>query len=143
MNLPVEIRSASEKETKQAADEFSKLLTQGDTVAFNGDLGTGKTFFIKQICSNFGIENVTSPTFSIVNEYDGKYKVYHFDFYRLNKVNELFDIGFEDYMKDETAVKFIEWAELMEDVIPVKRFEINIGYIDADIRLIKIDKHEK
>ena len=88
----------SEEETADVAKIFSRLLQPGDIVLLNGDLGAGKTYFVKSVCSQFGITSVSSPTFSIVNEYHNGRRITHFDFYRIKKVEELYDIGIEDYL---------------------------------------------
>jgi tRNA threonylcarbamoyladenosine biosynthesis protein TsaE len=117
----------SEDDTIALADKFSNELRPGDVVILNGNLGAGKTFFIRQALKNFDIDNVSSPTFAIVNEYKGKFRIYHFDFYRLNDSAELFDIGFNDYLNDEDSITFIEWGNLIPGVLPHKRLEININ----------------
>jgi tRNA threonylcarbamoyladenosine biosynthesis protein TsaE len=132
----------SEDETTALALKFSDELKPGDVIILNGNLGAGKTFFIRQALKNFGIENVSSPTFAIVNEYDGKYKVYHFDFYRLNGSAELFDIGFNDYLNDSESVTFIEWGNLIPGVLPHSRLEISIN-IESDFsREFIFEKYE-
>jgi tRNA threonylcarbamoyladenosine biosynthesis protein TsaE len=117
----------SEDDTTALANKFSNELKPGDVVVLNGNLGAGKTFFIRQALKNFDIDNVSSPTFAIVNEYKGKFRIYHFDFYRLNDSAELFDIGFNDYLNDEDSITFIEWGNLIPAVLPRKRLEININ----------------
>ncbi|MEP0860487.1 MAG: tRNA (adenosine(37)-N6)-threonylcarbamoyltransferase complex ATPase subunit type 1 TsaE [Ignavibacterium sp.] len=126
MDFPCERISNSEEETKQLALEFLTELKSGDVVVLNGELGTGKTFFIKKITEALGIHNANSPTFALVNEYEGDLRIYHFDFYRINKEAELHDIGLEDYLADNEAIIFIEWGELFQNVLPKKRFEIKI-----------------
>lgn len=126
MKYPFSLKIFSEAETKNIALEFSKDLKKGDLVVLNGDLGTGKTFFVKAIGKIFGINNVSSPTFALVNEYSGKFKIYHLDFYRIEKSEEIYDIGFNDYINDNEAIMFIEWGELFPEILPHKRFEIKI-----------------
>ena len=96
--------------------------------AFYGEMGAGKTTFIKAICEELGVEDViTSPTFAIVNEYslaDGDC-IYHFDFYRIKKLEEVYDMGFEDYFYSG-ALCFIEWPELIEEVLPEDAVKVNI-----------------
>ncbi len=116
----------SEEETIKLAVEFAKILEPGNIIVLNGNLGSGKTFFVKQAAKFFHITNVNSPTFSLINEYDGDLKIYHFDFYRINKAAELYDIGLNDYLNDNSALIFIEWGELIEEVLPKKRIEIKI-----------------
>ncbi|MDR3626417.1 MAG: tRNA (adenosine(37)-N6)-threonylcarbamoyltransferase complex ATPase subunit type 1 TsaE, partial [Ignavibacteriaceae bacterium] len=99
-------------------------------------------FFIRQALKNIGIENVSSPTFAIVNEYVGKFKIYHFDFYRINDSAELFDIGFNDYLNDGDAVTFIEWGNLMPAILPHKRIEISINLKDDFSREFIFEKYE-
>ena len=100
MNFPICSITNSERESLKFANDFAKELKAGDIVAFTGDLGTGKTFIVKAIANYFGIDEVTSPTFSIVNTYEQDVRIHHFDFYRLKKVEELYDIGFEEYLND-------------------------------------------
>ncbi len=116
----------SEDETKELAGKYAGGLKAGDVVVLNGNLGTGKTFFIREAARYFHVGSVSSPTFALVNEYTGTIKIYHFDFYRINKIEELYDIGFEDYLNDSDAVIFIEWGNLFPEILPEKRNEIQI-----------------
>ncbi|MDA3861031.1 MAG: tRNA (adenosine(37)-N6)-threonylcarbamoyltransferase complex ATPase subunit type 1 TsaE [Melioribacteraceae bacterium] len=138
MQLPFSTIVNSEDETTQLATTFAATLKAGDIVAFTGDLGTGKTFIVKSIAKYFGIEDVTSPTFSIVNTYDEKVKINHFDFYRIKKVEELYDIGFDEYLCDNVAINFIEWAEMFEEVLPLNIYRIVITHLSDSKREIKI-----
>ena len=131
----------AEQKTKEIADEFSKILRAGDVIALIGDLGSGKTFFVKAVCSNLNIEDVSSPSFAIVNEYNGNYKVNHFDFYRIKKIEELYDIGFTEYLNDEEAITFIEWADMFSELLPRKYYRIQIELKDNSERIITIEKH--
>nr|HPN39349.1 tRNA (adenosine(37)-N6)-threonylcarbamoyltransferase complex ATPase subunit type 1 TsaE [Melioribacteraceae bacterium] len=92
---------SSEKETEEIAIKLAKQVECGDIIALSGNLGAGKTFFTKAFCSVYDIDEVVSPSFSIVNEYYGDKKVFHFDFYRLKNIDELAEIGFYDYLNDE------------------------------------------
>lgn len=141
MNLPFSAEVISENESEKIAEEFSKILDDGDIVLLNGELGTGKTFFVKSVCSNYKINNVSSPSFALVNEYIGSKQIFHFDFYRIKKSEELYDLGIEDYFSNE-HITFIEWAELFADVIPEKYYQINLSFIDNQKRGIQISKHE-
>ena len=132
----------SKAETKDIAVKFSKDLKKGDVVVLNGDLGSGKTFFVKEIGKLFDINNVSSPTFAIVNEYSGRLKIFHFDFYRIEKSEELFNIGFNDYLNDSNAIMFIEWGGLFSEVLPQKRYEIRITLHEDFSRTFKIDKYD-
>jgi len=120
----------SEQDTENIANEFSLLIKPGEVIVLNGNLGSGKTFFIKSVLKSFNIVGVSSPTFSIVNEYTGNIKYYHLDFYRIEMVKELYDIGFDEYMNDEEAIKFIEWGNLFPAILPHKRIEIEIRLND-------------
>ena len=116
----------SEQETEKLAKEFSSILNPGQVIILNGNLGTGKTFFIKSVLNSFNIRGASSPTFALVNEYTGDMKFYHFDFYRIEIIKELYDIGFDEYMNDDEAAKFIEWGNLFPSVLPHRRIEIEI-----------------
>ena len=129
MQLPLIKLVNSQEETISLAEEFADFLNAGSVVALNGELGAGKTFFVKSVLKKYEIENVNSPTFAIVNQFTGRVKVNHFDFYRINKLNELHDIGFEDYLDDE-SITFIEWANLAQEILPHRRIEVNIKIID-------------
>jgi tRNA threonylcarbamoyladenosine biosynthesis protein TsaE len=120
----------SEYYTEKLAVEFSSVLKPGQLIVLNGNLGTGKTFFIKSLLRTLNISGVSSPTFSLVNEYTDRMKYYHFDFYRIEVIKELYDIGFDEYMNDEDAVKFIEWGNLFPEVLPHKRIEVDITLKD-------------
>ncbi|MFZ1280070.1 MAG: tRNA (adenosine(37)-N6)-threonylcarbamoyltransferase complex ATPase subunit type 1 TsaE [Ignavibacteriaceae bacterium] len=142
MQFPYSHISNSEEETKQIAYEFADFITEGMIIILNGDLGAGKTLFIQSVLKKFQIGEANSPTFSIVNEYSGIKKFFHFDFYRINKKNELYDIGIEDYFNDSQSIIFIEWGNLFEDILPKKRIEINILYDDFDTRTFNFLKYE-
>jgi len=142
MKTLFEIDSKNENDTSVFAGEMAKILTGGDIVALNGDLGSGKTFFVKCLCKIYNINLVTSPTFAIVNEYIGLQKVFHFDFYRINKLNELFDVGFQDYLNDESAIIFIEWADLFKELLPKTYYEVKFAIVEDNLRRITVIKHE-
>ncbi|MDE3058609.1 MAG: tRNA (adenosine(37)-N6)-threonylcarbamoyltransferase complex ATPase subunit type 1 TsaE [Bacteroidota bacterium] len=132
----------TEEETIAAAEHFSRRLLDGDVVALRGDLGSGKTQFAKGVCRGLGIrEHVTSPTFTIVNEYNGgKFPVYHFDFYRLRSLNELNEIGYDEYINDE-GVCLLEWADMIEEKLPVRRYDVqlSLGTTNTE-RIIQISR---
>lgn len=127
-------------ETEEIARNFAEMVNCGDVIAINGNLGAGKTLFTKAFCLRYDIDEVFSPTFSIVNEYYGDKKVFHFDFYRLKDVNELAEIGFYDYLNDDYAVTIIEWANLYKEILPKKHYEVNIEILDENKRRITITK---
>ena len=142
MDLPFETIVNSEKETAKVVESFSSIIQTGNVVALIGNLGSGKTFFVKKFCEINNITGADSPTFSIVNEYRGDLVVFHFDFYRINKAEELYDIGIDEYIFDEEAIKFIEWADLMPEVLPSKYYKVEIQFIGEKSRKIKISKYE-
>ncbi len=142
MNFPFTKKVFTEDDTINLAGEFVNYISSGDVIVLNGNLGAGKTFFIKHTLKIFGVNNVTSPTFAIVNEYSGKYKVFHFDFYRVNNVSELFDIGINDYFNDDSVVIFIEWGNLIPVILPKKRLEVNITLNDDLSRDFNFIKYE-
>jgi tRNA threonylcarbamoyladenosine biosynthesis protein TsaE len=116
----------AEDETVELANNFALGIKPGDVIILNGNLGAGKTFFIKNAVKALGGNNVNSPTFAIINEYESKFKIYHFDFYRINEMVELYDIGFNDYLNNPDAIIFIEWGNLYSEILPKKRITIEI-----------------
>jgi len=130
----------SEDETRLIAEKFAEKIKSGDIIALSGNLGTGKTFFVKSIAQCFDIANVTSPTFAIVNTYNGKLKINHFDFYRIKKIEELYDIGFEEYLFNNSSITIIEWAEMFEEILPENIFRIEILHLENSKREIRISK---
>jgi tRNA threonylcarbamoyladenosine biosynthesis protein TsaE len=103
-----------------AASDFLKAVGQKRQFAFYGEMGAGKTTFIKTVCKQLQVtDEVTSPTFSIINEYysTGNYKVFHFDFYRIKDLEEVYNLGYEDYFYSEEYC-FVEWPELVEELLP-------------------------
>ena len=109
------IISKSEAETEAAGERFARTLPEGAVVALYGDLGAGKTAFVRGMARGMGIDaRVSSPTFTIVNEYLGARELYHFDMYRLGSADELFDIGWEDYLS-RGGICAVEWSENVED----------------------------
>ena len=112
---------------REAAREFISHIGQARVFAFYGKMGAGKTTFVKAICEELGVEDViTSPTFAIVNEYTTSHSpIYHFDFYRIKKLEEVYDMGYEDYFYSG-ALCFIEWPELIEDLLPDDAVKVSI-----------------
>ena len=106
---------------------------------FNGEMGSGKTTLIKAIIKELGYKGpVSSPTFSIINEYLNGDKIYHFDFYRIKNKNELLDIGIDEYISSNNKC-FIEWPNLITDMLPNKHIELNIDVISSDVRKLTIN----
>ena len=127
--MEFEVNSISE--TTNIGEALGKLLTAGDIICLTGDLGTGKTHITKGIAKGLNItDNITSPTFNIVNEYDsGRLKLNHFDVYRVSDPDEIYAIGFDDYIFSD-AVSIIEWANYIEEILPNDFLHI---YIQKDL----------
>lgn len=124
----------------EAAVEFIKTMGDNTVFAFRGEMGAGKTTFIKSICENLGVsDTINSPTFAIVNEYrsDSGELIYHFDFYRINKIEEAYDFGYEDYFFSGSLC-FIEWPEKIESLLPADVVNVNITISDDGSRNVKI-----
>ena len=129
----------SEVETIQAGRAFGAGLSPGTIVAMYGDLGAGKTAFIRGLAQGLQLNvRVSSPTFTIVNEYLGPIPLFHFDMYRLKSADELFDIGWDDYM-DRNGVCAVEWSENVEDAFPPETIRVKIDKLNDTDREIKID----
>ena len=132
--------SHSTQETEQFGEEVAKSLRGGDVLAFTGSLGMGKTAFTRGLARGLGCRGrVTSPTFTIVNEYDGKTPLFHFDMYRLGSSEELFDIGWDDYLA-RGGVCAVEWSERVSDALPDDTIYVDIarGEEDENTRTITV-----
>ncbi len=130
--------SNSPESTEEFGFIFSKDINNGDVIAINGELGAGKTTFIKGVLKGLHYnKNVTSPTYTLVNEYDAKFKIIHIDCYREQKLNRWLDIGIMDYLMGNNVV-IIEWSEYIEKILPKNMIQINIDYISKFERKIKI-----
>ena len=129
--------SNSEQETYEIARDLASKVTNNIVVCLNGEMGAGKTVFVRGFASYFNITDTSSPTFTIVNEYKGTRDVYHFDVYRLADEDEFYDIGGEEYF--EKGICIIEWSKIIEDVLPKNRIEVTIEKITESQRKITID----
>ncbi len=129
-------------QVKKAAKEILKQTKGKKILAFFGELGSGKTTVINAICQLLKAEDsVTSPTFSLINEYllpDGR-KIYHIDFYRINNIEEIYDFGYEEYLYSSN-ICLIEWPEKIESLLPENTAKIYIEVVSKDERIIKIEK---
>lgn len=127
------------EETKEFGIKLGKLLNSGDILCLNGDLGAGKTTLTKSIGIGLGVTDyITSPTFALINEYEGRVPVYHFDVYRLENVEDLYDLGFDDYFYGK-GVCIIEWADKIEKLLPEERIVLDIEKgEDENSRVINI-----
>ena len=137
----MEIISNSENETIELGKKIAQKLKKGDIIVLTGELGSGKTKLTEGILTYFGLQNeISSPTFTIVNEYDtNKFKIFHFDVYRLSDVDEFYAIGGEEYF--EQGVSIIEWGEMIKEALPEKFINITIqrDLENENIRKIKIE----
>ncbi len=135
------MESNSYKETINIAREFAKKLKNGDVICMYGDLGAGKTAFAQGVAEGLGIKGyVNSPTFTIVNVYRGnEFTLNHFDAYRIGDSDEMLDIGFDEMISGDD-ISIIEWAELIEDILPKSRYNISIYRIGDESRRIEIER---
>ena len=133
------------KETEKLAFDISKKVKVGDCILLNGDIGAGKTTFTKFLLNNLGVKSiVSSPTFTLLNEYNGIYPVYHFDMYRITSSEELYELGFEDYINSKnspyvkTGLTIIEWGENVKELLPNDAIIINITKTGEESRKFEI-----
>lgn len=127
---------------KSAAKEFVKLMGDDKIFAFHGAMGAGKTTFIKAVCEELGVkETITSPTFAIINEYKDREgsSIYHFDFYRINKLEEVFDFGYEDYFYSGNLC-FIEWPEIVNSILPENSVIVSIEEQENGKRILELNE---
>lgn len=131
-----ELISNSEEETKMIGQKVASQLKKGDIIVLTGDLGSGKTKFVEGILTYFGKQDeISSPTFTIVNEYEGNMPLYHFDVYRIGSSEEMYDIGYDEYINSD-GVCIIEWANLIEDILPDEYLHIELKYKDMSREMI-------
>lgn len=138
----MEIKIQSLETIREAAQQFIEAMGDSCVFAFYGKMGAGKTTFIKAICEELGVKDViNSPTFAIVNEYRSEETcalIYHFDFYRIKKLEEVYDMGYEDYFYSG-ALCFIEWPELVEDLLPGDAIRVDITEEDDGSRTVTLE----
>lgn len=136
--------SNCENDTIKIAKEFAKELKKGDVVTLDGDLGAGKTFFTSSLCKELGVKDIVqSPTFTIVNEYrTSKIPVFHFDVYRISTPDDMYDIGFDEYLYSD-GISIVEWADEVREFFTMPYYEIRI-YKDLNVsenyRIIEINR---
>ena len=134
----MEKNSNSPDVTMSIGFEFSKEIKAGDIIAIEGEIGAGKTTFIKGILKGLGYKgNVNSPTYTLINEYQANSKIIHIDCYREKNINRWIDIGFIDYLNDNNII-IIEWPEYIRKILPSDTIDIYIKHIEESIREIKI-----
>ena len=142
------LRSEGEDQTIAMGEQFATRLHRGDVVVLKGELGAGKTEFVKGICRFLAVDDlVTSPTFSIINQYAGTtpegeaLKIYHVDLYRIESPDELAEVGFDDMVFAHDAVKLVEWPEKAGDHLPESYWSVSLEQQDEDdVRSIVIDR---
>ena len=132
------------QDTQELAKDFEKMLHGGEIVTLCGDLGAGKTTFTQGLAKAMGIkEAVTSPTFTLMNSYVGNnLKLYHFDMYRIDDIDEIIETGLTEYFGNVDAVCMIEWAENIKQLLPKKLIKIEIEKLDENRRKFTIDMGE-
>ncbi len=140
----MKFHTGSVEKTVELGERLGRVLQRGDTVCLTGGLGTGKTAFAGGIARALGIGGyITSPTFTIVNEYDGRLPLYHLDVYRISDAGEMFEIGYDEYISGN-GITVIEWAELIKEILPDERIDVHIEKDDVHkvgSRLITIQFH--
>ena len=146
------LRSDGEEQTIQIGEHFATRLHRGDVVVLKGDLGAGKTEFVKGICRFLSVDDlVTSPTFSIINQYAGQspegetLKIYHVDLYRVEKPEDLVEVGFDDMVFAHDAIKLVEWPENAGAHLPEQYWSVTLEQsaddaADDNVRTITIDR---
>ncbi|MBU3699911.1 MAG: tRNA (adenosine(37)-N6)-threonylcarbamoyltransferase complex ATPase subunit type 1 TsaE [Candidatus Kapabacteria bacterium] len=128
---PKTFHSSSQRQTQDLGEDFAAQLSPGDVVALEGDLGAGKTEFVRGVCRYFNVQDiVTSPTFAIINQYDGSLaggspvRIYHVDLYRIETQEQLRSVGFVEMVNDTSAIKFIEWPEKARSEMPDRHWTV-------------------
>ena len=141
----MEIKIQSLDHIHEAAREFIAAMGDNTVFALYGKMGAGKTTFIKALCQKLGVEDVvTSPTFAVINEYRSDIAgelIYHFDFYRIKKLEEVYDMGYEDYFYSG-ALCFIEWPELVEELLPGNTIRVTIEELEDGSRKLTMESQE-
>lgn len=139
----MEITVNNLNETQHIGKIIGRCLDRGDVLCLDGDLGVGKTSLTQFIAREFGVdEYITSPTFTIIKEYEGRLPFYHMDVYRLDSADDMHDLGYEEYIYSE-GVTVIEWAEKIKEILPEERININIKRVDDNRRILYIDGRGK
>lgn len=132
----INIYLEDENKTKELGYKLGTLLKRGDVVCLIGDLGAGKTTMTQSLARALEVDDyITSPTFTIVNEYEGKMPLYHFDVYRIGDSEEMYDIGYDEYINGD-GVCIIEWANLIDDILPDEYLYIELRYKDMSREMI-------
>lgn len=124
----ISIYCQNEEATKALGKAFADILEPGDFIGLDGDLGAGKTFLSQSIIRSLDVDDyVTSPSYTIVNEYEGKFKVDHFDVYRIDDIDEMYEIGYEEYF-DSESICLVEWSSMIEELLPKAHYRVTIKH---------------
>lgn len=138
----IKIRTLSTEETEKIGEKLAKKLKGTEVIALYGGMGAGKTAFVRGLSRKLGVINeVSSPTFAIVHEYSGKYKIYHFDMFRVESWEDLYSTGFFDYI--DNGILIIEWSENIESAIPESALKVTIKIENESERTIIIEGIDK
>ena len=143
--LLVTVISRNPEDTFFIGRIIGKSLSAGDIVALSGDLGTGKTYLTKGIARGLGVSEqyqITSPTFTLINEYPGRLTLYHFDLYRLESFLDMINLGYEEYLFGK-GVSVIEWAEKASDILPDETIFVSLTYLDENRRKMVISGNDE
>lgn len=134
----MKIRLNNLKDTEKLGKTIANCLVRASVICLDGDLGVGKTALTQFIAKELGVKDyVVSPTFTIIKEYEGKFPLYHMDVYRVNSEDEMYDLGYEEYIYSE-GITIIEWSNLIKDILPQEKINIEIKRIDDTKREIYI-----
>ena len=130
----------TESDMLQLGERIAQAIGKRGFIALYGDLGAGKTVFARGVAKAFGVSHVSSPTFTIVCEYPTEPRLFHFDAYRLSDADELYAIGYSDYLR-ENALILMEWANLVADALPENRLDVTVSGSGMDARTVTIEPH--
>ena len=140
MKFETEYKAQAKSDFMKLAKEFSAHVKRGDVILMYGNLGAGKTYFTNKLCANLGVKTiVNSPSYILLNEYEGNVNVYHYDLYRLSAAHEVIDLGIIDRIPE--GITIVEWPELIEEYLPKRRYEIHFEH-NGTKRNIKISHKE-
>ena len=137
---PVTYDTASDQETIRLGDELGKALKEGDIIALMGELGSGKTWFTKGLALGLGVSQdviITSPSFSFINEYEGRHTIFHMDVYRLENLSDFLSAGLDEYFYRDGVV-IMEWADRWPEILPAWNLQVNFFILDDSSRRITL-----
>lgn len=133
----------NENETYELGKKVGRLIKPSSVISLNGDLGAGKTHFTKGLAAGLEVnEYITSPSFTILNEYEGRMPLYHFDVYRIDDIDEMYEVGFEEYLYG-SGVCVVEWGDMVFDMLPEDTINIRINSFGENTREIVIEENDK